>query len=47
MEDCQRDNNDRRSIDRRMDAIAVAEDRRKGSRRSGVDRRALFSGQVS
>tara|TARA_B110000263_G_scaffold184073_1_gene161615 strand:- start:562 stop:705 length:144 start_codon:yes stop_codon:yes gene_type:complete len=47
MEDCTRDDNDRRSTDRRMDVLVVAEDRRKGSRRSGSDRRALLSGQVS
>jgi len=46
MEDCKRENNDRRNNDRRINFVLVTDDRRKNSRRSGVDRRALLSGQV-
>ena len=47
MGECKRANNDRRGNDRRLSVVPVADDRRKNNRRSGVDRRELFSGQVS
>ena len=47
MEECKRTNNDRRSNDRRINTVAVVDDRRQNNRRSGFDRRELLSGQVS
>lgn len=41
MEDCKRNNNDRRDSDRRVKNIVVSMDRRQSSRRAGVDRREL------
>ncbi len=41
MEDCKRNNNDRRDSDRRVKNIVVSMDRRQSSRRTGVDRREL------
>ncbi len=41
MQDCKRENNDRRSKDRRIQNSSVEFDRRKNSRRSGIDRRLL------
>ena len=46
MEECKRTSNDRRSNDRRFNAVSVTDDRRKNNRRSGFDRRKLLSGQV-
>ena len=47
MGECKRTKNDRRSNDRRINTVAVADDRRQNNRRSGFDRRELLSGQVS
>jgi len=43
MEDCKRNNNDRRDSGRRMNDIPVDQDRRKISRRSCADRRDSLS----
>ena len=43
MEDCKRNNNDRRGSCRRINDISVTQDRRKISRRSGPDRRDFLS----
>ena len=41
MEDCKRNDNDRRGSDRRVKNIVVSMDRRQASRRTGADRREL------
>ena len=47
MEDYKRRDNDRRGVDRRVQALTVSVDLRKDQRRSGFDRRELLSDQVS
>ena len=45
MQDCNRSSNDRRSSDRRVQNVSVDFDRRKHSRRSGLDRRVIAKSQ--
>ena len=45
MKDCHRSNNDRRTSDRRIQNVSVDFDRRKHSRRSGLDRRVIAKSQ--
>ena len=45
MQDCNRSSNDRRSSDRRVQNVSVDFDRRKHSRRSGLDRRIIAKSQ--
>ena len=45
MQDCKRSSNDRRSSDRRVQNVSVDFDRRKHSRRSGLDRRVIAKSQ--
>jgi len=47
MEDFKRRDDDRRGVDRRVQALTVSVDRRNDQRRSGFDRRELLSDQVS
>lgn len=45
MKDCTRSTNDRRTSDRRIQNVPVDFDRRKNSRRSGLDRRVIAKSQ--
>ena len=47
MEDYKRTDDDRRGVDRRVQALTVSADRRNDHRRSGFDRRELLSDPVS